>query len=895
MASKYCNKIKIAAWNSQSIYNKIGEVEDFTQKHNIDILMLNETWLKNNKKIYIKGFKCIRKDRKNENGGGVAILIKNSYRFNVETLNTITSIEHLTISIKNTNNEEIYLTSLYNRPQNKLNIFELEEICKQKNKIIIAGDFNAHNTLWNCIKTNTNGEILEDICIKKNWAINFPDTPTHFSGTSQPSTIDLAITKGIQITKPISLPEMSSNHNPITFEILLHEPLYKSKYIYDYPNADWKKFRSELNQQTQLPPDVSNKTSIENAISNITYIINQCMKNCIPCKKEAHLQEIPDNIRQLIRNRNNIRRKWQRSRDQHLKRMLNSLNILIKTEIDNHKNEIIKKKIKGLSNRDNSLWKKLRQIKQKNSQVSELKINNKLITRDEEKANIIAARFEEVHRQTENLSNKRTEKIVNETLQNFERQQQPTLEEHMLIKPAEIRKIIQKLKNLKAPGEDGIQNIILKNLPRKVLVYLTYVYNGCIKARYFPTCWKTAIVLAFPKHGKDPTQPENYRPISLLNTMSKVLEKIILNKIKMEINPEHLTQNEQFGFKDEHSTEQQLVRITEKIATAFNKRKSVGMVLLDIQKAFDCVWHKGLLYKLIMLQTPDYITAILKSYLENRKFKVKLNDEYSELKTCSAGVPQGSLLGPILFNIYVRDLPQTKNTDLALFADDTAICATSTLPEAIVRKLQTAINQLKKYYNKWKIKINSEKCEAILFTQRKRKPKKYVQYNKTKIPWKQDVKYLGIILDNKLTWKEHINKNVKNAKIGMAKLMTLIHPESTLQQEYKLLLYNQVIRPALTYGSTVWGNAAQTHIKKLQIIQNKFLRLILLKRRRTKITELHEYIKQPTIQEFIKKKAMQFYQKTRFHSNHLIQNLGQYDITRLPRRHLKKLPHSILD
>lgn len=463
----------------------------------------------------------------------------------------------------------------------------------------------------------------------------------------------------------------------------------------------------------------------------------------------------------------------------------------------------------------------------------------------------------------------------------------------MLTTPSEVNKTIRKLKNNKAPGEDGIQNITLKMLPRKAVVYITYIYNACIKNRYYPDSWKTATVLAFPKSGKDVSKPENYRPISLLCTLSKIFERIIHKKLKTEM-LEDLSQKEQFGFKSQHSTTQQLTRITEKITKAFNTKKSVGMILLDIQKAFDTVWHNGLVYKLITMGVPDYLVALIKSYLTNRKFKVKINEDYSDEKKCSAGVPQGSIIGPTLFNAYIKDLPLTENTEIALYADDTAICATSTLPSAIVRKLQTAINKMFKYYSKWKIKININKCEAIYFTQRKRRPITNIQYENQQIAWKRNVKYLGLTLDEKLTWKEHIDNNIKTAKIGMIKLLPLINPESTLKQELKLLLYNQVIRPALTYGATVWGTAAKSHMNKLQIAQNKFLRLICLRRRCTPIKELHENINQQTIEEYIIKGAKRFYEKSQYHHNEEIQKLGQYDINTLPKRHRRKLPKSLI-
>ncbi|GFX50413.1 probable RNA-directed DNA polymerase from transposon BS [Trichonephila clavipes] len=384
---------------------------------------------------------------------------------------------------------------------------------------------------------------------------------------------------------------------------------------------------------------------------------------------------------------------------------------------------------------------------------------------------------------------------------------------------------MKKLKNSKAPGIDNITNKMIKNFPFKIILIFTYIINKILLLRHFPTEWKVAIVFPIHKPGKNKNSPDAYRPISLLSSLSKIAEHIILNRIKNHIYSTNFLNPNQFGFTQQLSTYHPLLRLTEKISSGFQRGRTTGAVFLDIQKAFDRVWIDGLIYKLITYNFPPAIIHILYSYLTNRKYKVRVNDTLSITHRVNIGVTQGSLLGPVLFNIYVNDIPSHPRTMINLYADDTAISATYKNTKSVTIALNKHLALLEKYFNDWKIKINVDKTVAVLFT-KARKPIAPPTLYSTPLRWSQTTKYLGITFDKTLTWKPHILYARDKFRIALKKLYPLICRNSNMYLYNKVLLYTAVLRPILSYGCPIWGYAANTNIKILETAQNSIIRCI---------------------------------------------------------------------
>jgi hypothetical protein len=211
---------------------------------------------------------------------------------------------------------------------------------------------------------------------------------------------------------------------------------------------------------------------------------------------------------------------------------------------------------------------------------------------------------------------------------------------------------------------------------------------------YFPTIWKVAKVIPIDKPNKPPSDVNSYRPISLLSSLSKLLERIIASRLTKFVNQNHLIPDTQFGFRKKHSTVSQLARIVDHISHGYNLHKQTGMALLDLEKAYVTVWITGLLYKLIVLKVPEYLLFVLRSYLEGRSYTVHISDARSTPICPPAGLPQGAVLSTTLFTLYIADIPHPPDTQLAVYADDIAILSQSWRPETISRRLNSAMSQL---------------------------------------------------------------------------------------------------------------------------------------------------------------------------------------------------------
>jgi hypothetical protein len=226
---------------------------------------------------------------------------------------------------------------------------------------------------------------------------------------------------------------------------------------------------------------------------------------------------------------------------------------------------------------------------------------------------------------------------------------------------------------------------------------------------------------------------------------------------------------------------------------------STAAVCLDIEKASDTTWHPGLLYKLSKLQFSTSLIKLIGSFLSQRKFRVSVEGEVSTPRYMQAGVPQSSVLFPTLYNLYINDTPQTPGVNLALFADDTCLYATDRKEGYILKKIQRGLDSMAAWCERWNIKINEDKTQAIYFTHQNRLPASLLMLNGRNIPFVNNVKYLGVIFDKRTTWRLHIEKIEAKAFRTFIRLYSLFKSKR-LNANIKLTLHKALIRSVMTYA-----------------------------------------------------------------------------------------------
>jgi len=389
---------------------------------------------------------------------------------------------------------------------------------------------------------------------------------------------------------------------------------------------------------------------------------------------------------------------------------------------------------------------------------------------------------------------------------------------------AEVKRIISSLKNSSA-GWDGIPTFAAKKCVESFIEPLTYLINSSFTEGIFPSELKLARVVPIFKAG-DPTQVNNYRPISVLSFFSKIFEKIMYNHVLQYMTKNDAFYDRQFGFRQKHSTQLAIITLVDKITKSLDSGDIVISVFLDLKKAFDTVDHCILLNKLSAYGIRGNTLKWFKSYLTERSQYVIFDGAKSETHTVKCGVPQGSILGPLLFIIYMNDICNvSKLLFTIMYADDTSVLLSGKDLHDLTQLLNKELDLLSTWLKANKLSLNVEKTFYVVFHRAKLKAGSNItlSMNDTILNKTSSIKYLGIIIDHKLKWNEHI-AYVKNK---IAKGVGIMYRARSLLDKRRLVdLYYSFVYPYLIYCVEVWGCANQTHLTPLVLMQKKIVRII---------------------------------------------------------------------
>jgi len=437
----------------------------------------------------------------------------------------------------------------------------------------------------------------------------------------------------------------------------------------------------------------------------------------------------------------------------------------------------------------------------------------------------------------------------------------------------ELQETVASMNSNSSSGPDNIPYGIIKEFPTQTLNLYLELINLSWSTGVIPNIWKEAFVIPIPKPNKDNKSLDSYRPISLINCLAKIMEKMVTRRLNRFLEANNLINKFQAGFRKNHSTVDQAVRLKTEAENAMQNGNFTIAIMLDFTRAFDLIWIDGLLLKLISLNITGKIYNWIKNFLENRKSKVKIQNAFSDPYSLDNGTPQGSSLSPTLFLIMINDFPElTRNTTPSLFADDSSIWRSGKNLEQISHHLQQDIEIIEKWCSKWGFVINPEKSVGIVFTIRKKFTKPKLILKNKPIRFESTCTLLGFIFDSKLSWKPYIKSLCERCNRRLNILRALSGTTWGASKNKLLIVYKALVRSLLDYGCLIYQNAPNYILKLLDSIQYKSLLTIVGGMWGTSMSNLLAECGELPLELRRKEKTLLYLNKLKFLDNNIYQN-----------------------
>ena len=390
-----------------------------------------------------------------------------------------------------------------------------------------------------------------------------------------------------------------------------------------------------------------------------------------------------------------------------------------------------------------------------------------------------------------------------------------------------VKKKLERLKIDKSQGPDGISARVLKEMSEVICEPLAIIFRTSVISAQLPEEWKSANITALFKKG-DKKEPSNYRPVSLTCIVCKVLESIVRENMIKHMQVNNLFSDKQFGFIPQRSTVLQLLTVLDKWTETIDTGGYIDVAYCDFMKAFDKVSHRLLIHKLKMYGFGAEYVNWIQAFLSNRKQTVIINNDSSSLKDVTSGIPQGSVLGPLLFVAFINDLPDSlqNNSDVYLYADDTKIFRQIRCVEDC-EKLQEDIHCMQKWSEKWKLTFHPQKCKTMTISCKSIDTTFNYNYNlKTGLPYMERTdaeKDIGVTIDSKLEFEDHIIEKVNKAN---SILGVIRRSFEYLDKDTLVMLFKSLVRPHLEYANQIWAPYKKKHLDIIENVQRRATRLI---------------------------------------------------------------------
>ena len=881
--------ISILLWNANGVRNHIHELTALLQDKNVDVALITETRLTKKQLLKIPQYITYRTDHPDGRAhAGTAVIVHQSLSHHLLPLPTHDFLQSTAVVIK-TFSFPITVASAYCPPNQSISNIQFSSfLISLGHHFILGADLNAKHQQWGSRTTNSRGRTLLSVLNSQNFTLLPPNSPTYWptDPNRNPDILDFFIHNGLgALNHSVArLDELSSDHSPLILQVSLAPIPKPSPPSFIRGPVNWKLFHQILSDKIDLRVTLKTSEDLDNAVHSFTTKIQEAVWTASSPDHSSKIlkkHNLPQHLLDLIHIKRRARLLWQRTRHPADRHSYNYHCKKLKKELATFRSQSFNSYLTTLSAHDNSLWNITRKILKSHHISHPLRRDDgSWAASDEDKAEEFAKHLSYTfapHPESHPSHTVKVEESLSIPI--------PLSLPPKAVNPSEVKYLLRKITPRKSPGYDLLTPQILRQLPSKAITFLTYIYNCILRTTHFPLLWKHSTIVLFLKPGKPSNNTASYRPISLLPILSKIFEKILLKRILPIIESYNLPTH-QFGFRSQHSTVQQGLRVVDHISSTLESKQYCSGAFLDIAQAFDRVWHAGLLFKL-KIHLPQSLYLVLRSYLSDRSFRVRCGTEFSDCYSIEAGVPQGSVLGPILYILFTADIPVHPDTLLATFADDTAILSSNSDPETASANLQRHLFLIEHWCKKWRIKVNESKCKHITFTLR-RNTCPPVYFNSIQLPFSDTVRYLGFLLDRRLTWNPHTRLKRQELNRRYGQLYRLLNRKSKLSGENKLLIYKTILKPIWTYGLELWGTAKFSNIKRIQSFQSKVLRTIVNAPFYVTNKTLHHDLNIPFILDLIPAKFSKFHQNLSHHPNPVVQSLSSTTHPYNPLRRLKR-------
>ncbi len=709
---------------------------------------------------------------------------------------------------------------------------------------LILGDFNGTHTQLGNRTNNTVGNSLVSLINQGSLIHLGPQFPTYISHNAA-TTPDRVFTNKHNYLNTFIEPGniTTSDHIPVILTVSTTPIYIKTKEILQYKRADWDKFTEILNEKLNVK-NLNNFTAeaIDEEVTNWIETVKDTMDKTIPKSKFKPVYQTitTPQIKQLEAEYNNLRNNaltqgWTYNAYREHTRLRHELRTLCKEAHNNNWEDKISNIIQN-SKDPKAFWNKIKLLRGNNAQHTNYlqdKDGNKHYT-DKQKCTIMQQTWRDIFRITEDEENDfdtQHSEHIETYIQTEQHRTTPynTTDQTRLdnsnfytrpITVEEVKKYLSRSQN-KAPGSSKINKTILQKCPQKAMVTLTNILNACLSIGHFPSAFKKAVIKFIPKESKDPKNPMNYRPISLLETPGKLFEKAILSRLSAFIVDHSIIKHRQHGFRPNRGTTTAIASTYETIANSLADSHQVIVVLRDVAKAFDKVWHSGLKYKLLQLGLPDILQKTLCTFLDNRIANISFGNELSHDVNILSGVPQGSVLSPTLYTLYTNDLPQAGPGCMdTLYADDiTQIVTTASKSKKMMKlKLEREIDRINSFERKWKIRTNEDKFKIIPIAQYKTEQ---LTVNGKNLNTSKEGRFLGLKLQ-KTGLVGHVTDKVKKGKAVITNLTRF----RNLTTKLKTTLIKTLLLPVIEYPPVPLCAISKTQKKNFQKVINRGLRFV---------------------------------------------------------------------